>query len=81
MRRLLGGIALTIVTIFITGLTAWAVPLFINYQGKLTDAGGNPLDGDFQMRFSLYDAPTGGTVLWSEDLYGIYIHKSYVITF
>jgi hypothetical protein len=36
----------------------------ISYQGRLTDAAGNPLDGTYTMRFRLYDAETGGTMLW-----------------
>jgi len=36
----------------------------ISYQGKLTDAGGNPLDGTYTMQFQLYDAQSGGTMLW-----------------
>jgi hypothetical protein len=36
----------------------------ISYQGWLTDPAGNPLDGTYTMRFRLYDAETGGTMLW-----------------
>ena len=46
--------------------TVFAVPQEINYQGYLTDAGGNPLNGDVAMTFRIYNAPTGGTLLWSE---------------
>jgi len=43
------------------------VPQQINFQGYLTDASGNPLDGDYQMDLSIYDVPTGGAIpLWSE---------------
>ena len=35
----------------------------INYQGMLTDSGGNPLDGTYEMTFSLYEVPSGGTAL------------------
>jgi hypothetical protein len=46
---------------------AWTeVPEVINYQGKLTDSGGNPLDGTYSMTFYLYDAETGGSDLWHE---------------
>ncbi len=38
----------------------------ISYQGRLTDADGVPLSGDYQMRFALYDVPTGGSPCWSE---------------
>ena len=36
----------------------------ISYQGRLTDTGGTPLNGSFPMRFQLYDAASGGTLLW-----------------
>jgi len=35
----------------------------ISIQGRLTDAGGNPLNGTYTVVFSIYDAPTGGTLL------------------
>jgi hypothetical protein len=43
----------------------------INYQGRLGDAAGNPVDttgahDGLSMTFALYDADTGGTALWSE---------------
>jgi hypothetical protein len=36
----------------------------INYQGRLTNPGGVPLDGTFPMRFQIYDDPSAGTVQW-----------------
>jgi hypothetical protein len=42
------------------------VPRLINYQGKLTDTSGNPVDGSHSILFSIYNAETGGSVLWSE---------------
>lgn len=43
---------------------ASAVAGKINYQGRLTDPGGTPLDGTFPMRFRVYDDPGAGTMLW-----------------
>jgi hypothetical protein len=44
-----------------------AVPLELNYQGFLGDTAGDPVpDGSYLMSFAIYDAPTGGTELWSE---------------
>ncbi|MBU6332562.1 MAG: hypothetical protein KGQ80_09140 [Bacteroidetes bacterium] len=48
--------------------TAHAVPTEINYQGVLTDQNGNPVNGVRAMQIKIYDAPTGGTLLYSEDL-------------
>ena len=42
------------------------VPQLINYQGVLTDGGGNPLDAIVSMTFTIYDAQSGGTALWTE---------------
>jgi PKD repeat protein len=47
--------------------TAFAeIPPTINYQGKLTDSGGVPIDGTVSMTFAIYNAPTGGDLLWDE---------------
>ena len=43
----------------------------INYQGYLTDAGGNPVNGSLDMVFRLYNLETGGTSLWSETQTGV----------
>jgi hypothetical protein len=42
------------------------VQSYIPVQGKLTDAAGNPLEGNFTMTFRLYDVYTGGTELCSD---------------
>ena len=42
------------------------IPHLINYQGMLTDNEGTPLSGDFDLTFTIYDAPTNGTALWTE---------------
>lgn len=44
-------------------LAADAVGNYIPVQGRLTDAGGNPLNGNFSITFRLYEASSGGTVL------------------
>jgi hypothetical protein len=38
----------------------------ISYQGRLADSAGNPLTNKYNMEFRIYDAPTGGTPLWTE---------------
>lgn len=45
---------------------AIAIPNEIQYQGKLTDAVGVGMNGDFEMSFRIFDAPTGGAALWTE---------------
>jgi hypothetical protein len=46
---------------------AQSVPHLINYQGRLTDDTGMPIDGTREMRFRILDADTlSASVLWSE---------------
>ena len=44
-------------------VAAGAVTASINYEGRLTDSGGNPLSGMYTMTFVLYETATGGTAL------------------
>jgi hypothetical protein len=49
------------------GPDAITIPRMINYQGKLTDASGNPITGTKSMTFKLWDVLSGGTTpLWTE---------------
>ena len=43
-----------------------AVPDSINYQGKLTRAGGGPLNGPFDLTFSIYPDDLGSPADWDE---------------
>lgn len=42
------------------------VPGAIPVQGRLTDAGGSPLNGTYNLTFRLYDVDAGGTALCSD---------------
>jgi hypothetical protein len=42
------------------------VPHLINYQGRLTDSSGKPLEGTHNLTFRIYDAETAGNLLWQE---------------
>lgn len=44
------------------------VPMFVNYQGYLTDTVGTPISATLAMRFSIYTDSSGGSSLWSRDL-------------
>ena len=50
--------------------TVAGAPTTIDYQGKALDSVGSPLANttptNFEMRFRIYDAQEGGTVIWSE---------------
>ena len=52
-------------TIFATFAFAQA-PQTLTYQGKLTDASGNAIEGSVALKFKLYDASSGGNLLWEE---------------
>ena len=47
---------------------AISIPQMMSYQGRLTDASGEPVaDALYAVRFRLYAQPTGGTPLWEEE--------------
>src|SRR5262245_18220929 len=62
----------------IGSLQAQTVPQFFNYQGRIITAGGDQLGAtgtapnftaapiNRNIIFRIYDAPTGGTIIWSE---------------
>src|SRR5690606_18889466 len=45
---------------------ALAVPLRMSHQGRVLEAGGDPVQGAHTLRFALYAAATGGTAVWTE---------------
>src|ERR1039458_7058026 len=47
-------------------LTQAQVPNLITFQGKLTDAQTNVLNGAFNLTFRIYGTNTGGASLWTE---------------
>jgi hypothetical protein len=51
---------------------AFSVPTTMTYQGRLTDNSPQqvPVDGTVEMTFSIWDADTGGSLLWSEPQFG-----------
>jgi len=66
--------------IFVFLLAIWltlvsAVPSQMNYQGKLTTTGGVALNGSYGMVFRIYDASSGGTMIWSESYPSVTITK------
>lgn len=52
-----------------------AAPQLINYQGRVTDSAGVPLDGPFDIvQFTIYDAASAGNAIWFEE------HTTIVVT-
>ncbi|HUT52935.1 MAG TPA: penicillin-insensitive murein endopeptidase [bacterium] len=73
MKRFASVIILLISTILL-GQTVPSVPAAITYQGRITDAV-FPLgaDGEYEMTFLIFDALTGGNLLWSETQPGVVV--------
>ncbi|MHC4844315.1 MAG: hypothetical protein ACYTEE_10980, partial [Planctomycetota bacterium] len=70
-KLLIGVIALLLILAVMPVMTFATVPGTINYQGYLTDSGGNPIgSGGAVTRgitFTIYDAASGGTSKWTEN--------------
>jgi hypothetical protein len=59
--------AVTLATMVVLGpMEAQAAPRLLPYQGRVTDAAGTPLNGQFQIQFSLYSVSTGGSALFTQ---------------
>jgi hypothetical protein len=50
-----------------------APPIVLSHQGRLLDASDQPVNGTITLIYSIYDAPTGGNPLWSEDHPGVQV--------
>ena len=48
---------------------AQSVPPLVNYQGMLTDANGQGLQGTKKLEFNIYDAATGGSNVWGPQVF------------
>jgi hypothetical protein len=64
--KVLASIVAAFFVLTILATAAFAVPKTINYQGRLSDSEGVPVNGTVSMTFAIYNAPTGGELLWSE---------------
>jgi hypothetical protein len=64
--------SLCVISSLILGQTTPSVPSTIAYQGRITDID-FPLgaDGELEMTFLIFDALTGGNLLWSETQPGV----------
>ncbi len=73
MKRMYRGLLCTLVLSLVSLSTVFpAIPSVISYQGRLTDALGEPsAEGTANLVFSMYDNATGGTLLWTETHPGV----------
>lgn len=65
MKMLRKILACSVLMFYMIGYVS-AVPGQIGYQGILQDSSGNPLNGSYSVTFTIYDAASGGTNLWTE---------------
>lgn len=70
-RMVLSAVTLTIAVLALAPLATADVPQMINYQGRLTDSTGAPLDTAVSIVFTIYDDSTLGTSKWSETLLSV----------
>jgi hypothetical protein len=57
-----------VVTILAFTVANAEIPQIVGYQGRVTDNAGNPVaDGNYTMRFRIYDDPVAGTPLWDSN--------------
>ncbi len=55
------------VMVLLSAVVYAATPDKVSYQGFLTDGVGDPVaNGSYSVNFTIYDAASGGTALWSE---------------
>jgi hypothetical protein len=75
--------ALLAVALVLSTTGTWAnptvqsgTPSVVSYQGYLSDSGG-PITGTVALRFSIYDALTGGSPIWQETQTGVTVSNGY----
>ncbi len=73
-----GGTLLLVAALILTQ-QVWAKPLLspasapgpsattVNYQGRLANSSGKPLDGSYGMTFALWSAPSDGSLVWGPE--------------
>jgi hypothetical protein len=52
-------------------------PEIVNYQGYLTDSGGNPISSTVTLQFSIWDASSDGNQLWDETHNNVQVRRGY----
>jgi hypothetical protein len=62
-------------------LASGQVPSLINYQGRLTDANGAAVTGNKNFSINIFDAATGGNLLYSETIGAVTLDSNGVYSF
>ncbi len=63
------------VLVFCSPVFARSIPNLIDFQGRLADSDGVPLDTTVAITFAVYDDSTGGVALWSENQNPVYVQS------
>lgn len=83
MNRVNISMAKVVIAVFAIAITTLAGTVqMISYQGFLSDTENQPVTGDRQMVFTIYDAPQNGSTLWSSGQVQIHVEDgifSYLI--
>ena len=67
MRLVISKLSQLLVLVVIFAPTTYgAVPLIMNYQGRLTDSAGGPINDTLDITFKIYIDPTTPTPKWTE---------------
>ena len=61
-------VSLVVIGAMIAAPAFASVPVSITQQGKLLDQEGEPMTGERTLQFAIYDAPSGGDLLWSDEV-------------
>ncbi|NUN14546.1 MAG: proprotein convertase P-domain-containing protein [Myxococcales bacterium] len=59
--------------------TASAVPMHLDYRGWLVDSMGNPVDHSVNVKVGLFNANSGGSAIWWEDLGSQNVNDGYLL--
>ena len=73
--RTYGEASLVLLAFLLLGQTMPSVPSSVTYQGKIEEGEEQFPDGEYEMTFLLFDAQTGGNLLWSETQPGVSVDK------
>jgi len=67
-----------IAIVFLLLASAWVTatpPGMINYQGRLLNIEGDPLDTTITLTFNIYELPSGGLSIWTEQMVDVAVEK------
>jgi hypothetical protein len=65
-------VVVLVVLFCLPALALAEIPQVMGYQGRVTDNSGVPVaDGSYTMKFRIYDAATGGSLLWDSGTHSV----------